>query len=114
MGGRGCADGIVALKMALLTRREHGLGSWVLFVDFVKAFDSADRSLLLAILGKFGVPGHLVCLIGALHTDVRVKLQVGSVAAFIDSTVGVKQGDNYMAPILFLLLYIIYIYNVYL
>ena len=89
-------------KMALLKRREHRLGSWVLFVDLVKAFDSVDRSLLLAILGKFGVPDHLVCLIGALHTtDVRVKLQVGSVAAFIDSTVGVKQGDN-MAPILFL------------
>jgi len=100
-GGRGCSDGIFALKMALLKRREHGLGSWVLFVDLIKAFDSVDRSLLLAILGKFGVPDHLVCLIGALHTDVRVKLQVGSVAAFIDSTVGVKQGDN-MAPILFL------------
>ena len=71
--------------MALLKRREHWLGSWVLFVDLVKAFNSVDRSLLLAILGKFGVPDHLVvCLIGALHTDVRVKLQVGSVAAFID------------------------------
>ena len=73
----------------------------MLFVDLVKAFDSVDHSLLLSILGKFGVPGHLVCLIGALHTDVRGKLQVGSVAAFIASTVGVKQRDN-MAPILFL------------
>ena len=52
-GGRGCSDGIFALKMALLKRREHGLGSWVLFVDLVKAFNSVDRSLLLAILGKF-------------------------------------------------------------
>jgi len=44
---------------------------------------------LLAILGTFGVSGHLVRLIGALHADVCVKLQVGSVAALIASIVGV-------------------------
>ena len=44
--------------MALLKRREHWLCSWVLFVYLVKAFVFVNRSLLLAILGKFGVPDH--------------------------------------------------------
>lgn len=73
----------------------------MLFVDLVKAFDSVDRAAMLDILGKYGVPAHLIRLIGMLHTNVRVKLTVGGVEVVFDSTVGVKQGDN-MAPVLFL------------
>jgi Reverse transcriptase (RNA-dependent DNA polymerase) len=100
-GGRGCSDAIFALKMALLKRKEHGLGSWVLFVDLVKAFDSVDRTVMLEILAKYGAPAHLVRLIGILHANVRVKFSLGDAVAFFESTVGVKQGDN-MAPLLFL------------
>ena len=56
---------------------------------------------MLDILGKYGVPAHLIRLIAMLHTNVRVKLTVGGVEVVFDSTVGVKQGDN-MAPVLFL------------
>ncbi len=37
---RGCCDGIFAVKMALRKRHEHGLGTWAVFIDLVKAFDS--------------------------------------------------------------------------
>jgi hypothetical protein len=30
--------------MALLKRKEHGLSTWTLYVDLVKAFDSVDRA----------------------------------------------------------------------
>ena len=99
--GRGCADGTFALKMALLKRNEHGLGTWVLFVDLVKAFDSVDRTMMLELLTKFGAPAHLVRLVANLHADVRVKLAVGEEEITFESTVGVKQGDT-LAPILFL------------
>ena len=36
MGGRGGSDGIFCIRQALKKRREHGLESWVLFVDLVK------------------------------------------------------------------------------
>jgi hypothetical protein len=36
--------------MALLKRKEHGLITWALHVDLVKAFDSVDRALMLDIL----------------------------------------------------------------
>jgi hypothetical protein len=99
--GRGCSDGIFSLKMALLKRKEHGLSTWALYVDLVKAFDSVDRALMLDILRRYGVPEHLVNLIHLLHTDVTVRFAVGKVEAEISSTVGVKQGDT-LAPILFL------------
>ena len=36
---RGTSDATFALRLALKKRREHSQGSWVLFIDFVKAFD---------------------------------------------------------------------------
>ena len=37
--GRGCMDAIFTIKTAIKKRSEHGLQSWVLFLDLVKAFD---------------------------------------------------------------------------
>ena len=37
--GRGCTDAVFTVKMAMKKRREHGLESWILFLDLVKAFD---------------------------------------------------------------------------
>ena len=99
--GRGCADGSFALRMALQKRREHNEESYVLFVDLVKAFDSVDRVGMVEILRKFGVPNHLCSLITRLHTDCKVKVKVGEADFVLDSTSGVKQGDN-LASVLFL------------
>ena len=44
--GRGCADVVFAVKTALRKRREHGLETWVMFLDLVKAFDRVPRELL--------------------------------------------------------------------
>jgi hypothetical protein len=87
--------------MALLKRKEHGLSTWALYVDLVKAFDSVDRALMLDILRCYGVPEHLINLIHLLPMDVTVRFAVGKVEAETSSTVGVKQRDT-LAPILFL------------
>ena len=98
--GRGCTDAVFTIKMALKKRQEHGLESWVLFLDLVKAFDRVPRELLWLVLAKFGVPEKIVSLLRSLHETVTVKFQVQGISHTVNSTIGVKQGDV-LGPILF-------------
>ena len=81
-------------------RREHGLESWVLFLDLVKAFDRAPRKLLWKNLVRFGVPIKLVSLLKALQTSMLIFF-IDDIGKSIKNTIGVKQGDI-LGPILFL------------
>jgi len=87
--------------MAVKKRREHGMETWVLLLDLVKAFDRVPRTLLWAVLRKFGVPGKLVRLLEALHSTVNVRFEVGEVRVATDSIIGVKQVDL-LGPQLFI------------
>ena len=98
--GRGCSDAVFTIKMALKKRQEHGLESWVLFLDLVKAFDRVPRQLLWDVLLKFGVPQKLVKLLRSLHESVLVKFKVQEITHIINSIIGVKQGDI-LGPMLF-------------
>ena len=98
--GRGCTDAVFTVKTALKKRREHGLETWVLFLDLVKAFDRVPREMLWLILKKFGVPEKLIFLLKALHENVLVKFEVQGITHSVNSIIGVKQGDI-LGPILF-------------
>jgi len=98
--GRSTVDGIYILKTALQLRRESGLPTWVCFVDLSKAFDTVDREAMLAVMGKFGVPPHLLKLIGALYREANVSLQIGDSPVPFATTRGVKQGCP-MSPVIF-------------
>jgi hypothetical protein len=97
---RGTIDGLFGLKAALHERKEHGLSTWVVYVDLIKAFDSVLRESMYIILSKLGVPHNLIHLIIRLHTNCVVKVKAGDADVVVDSTVGVKQGDS-LAPLLF-------------
>ena len=73
------------------------------FADLVKAFDTSNHVLLIAILGKYGAPPRLRSAIKHMYDKSIVKLIIGKVETSIDFKVGVKQGYN-MAPVLFLFL----------
>jgi hypothetical protein len=45
----GCCDGLFVLKTMLNMRKNHNLPSYVGFVDFVKAYDTANHDLLVNI-----------------------------------------------------------------
>jgi exonuclease III len=97
---RGTIDGLFGLKLVLTKRKEHGLSSWVVYVDLVKAFDSVPREGMYAMLGKLGVPQNLVEIIVKFHSNFMVKIKAGEVDTDVISNVGVKQGDS-LAPVLF-------------
>ncbi len=89
----GCCDGILSLvvKLALQKRREHGLGTWAVFIDLVKAFDSVPRDGLYIVLGKLGIPRKMTRLIMRFHSDLMIKIKMGETDVIFDSTTGVKQ-----------------------
>ena len=74
-------------------RSEHGLPTWLLLIDLVKAFDRVPRELLWEVLTKQGVPPKLVSLLRSLHKIVKVKFDNENVTQILDSIIGVKQGN---------------------
>ena len=78
---RGCSDAIFTVQQLIAKRREHGLETWVLFIDLVKAFDRVPRELLWKVMLKYGVPPKLVELLIALHESVIVKFEIDGVCA---------------------------------
>ena len=97
---RGTVDGVFNLKMALAKRKEHGLGTWVAFIDLVKAFDSVPRDILWEVLAKFGVPDGMIRVIQALYMDIKIDTTIDGVQIDIQNKVGVKQGAK-ESPVLF-------------
>ena len=89
---RGTCDGSFTLKQAIKKRREHGLETWGLFADLVKAFDRVPRGeekkppveaekaaaaasdeeigMLWRVLLKYGVHPKIVRLLIAMHKTV--------------------------------------------
>jgi hypothetical protein len=56
----GCQDGLFTLKALLNAQRNHNLGSYVGFVDLVKAYYTANHEHLFCLLEKCAPP-HICC-----------------------------------------------------
>jgi hypothetical protein len=56
---------------------QQGKESFVLFVDLVKAFDSADHKVLFSILGRYGVPNSLIEVIDKIYANINLRFTMG-------------------------------------
>ena len=99
----GCQDGNFVLRTATHLRRQHNLETYVIFADLVKAFDTSNHNLIIAIIEKLGGPPKFCNAIDRLYTDLVVTLKIGKEKSDITQSVGVRQGDN-LSPVIFLLI----------
>ena len=102
--GRSCAQQIHILRRVMEGFNEYQLPLTVTFVDFKKAFDSINRSVMFAVLRHYGIPQTLVNAIQVLYTNSSSAVMVdGGISEPFDVTTGVLQGDV-LAPFLFIIL----------
>jgi hypothetical protein len=99
----GCRDELFTLKVLINARQNHDLPLYVGFIDLIKAYNTANQTLLLHILEQYSAPPKFVAAIKTIHRDNIAVLKIEKEVVEIPQTVGVQQGDN-MAPVLFLFL----------
>ena len=98
---RSTVDSIAALHDATLRRRKAKLSSYLLFVDFRKAFDTVWRDGLWTRLWSMGVRGKAWRVIKAVYRDIRLSVLVdGEHTRLVPAEQGVRQGCP-LSPILF-------------
>ena len=94
-------DGIFTVRQLMEKTREHRQNLYIAFIDFMKAFDKVNRTLLYMVLGKLGCPKKFVDMVSALHTGMEAKLLMnGNLSQPVSYNSGVKQGCK-LAPTLF-------------
>ena len=98
---RNCIDHVLALSKVIETRKKQGKSSFVAFVDFSKAYDHIDRSLLWHKLSAYGLQGKMMAAMKALYSNVECCVRLnGFRSDWFPVSCGVKQGCN-MSPTLF-------------
>lgn len=98
---RSCDDEVFILKRILEERWNFGLPTYLLVLDFAKAFDTVNIHLLPEILRKHGVPHFLINrLVEACLQETSCIRWEGKKTVTVNKSVGVKQGCP-IAPLLF-------------
>ena len=97
---RGCTDALFILKEVLRKRKEHGLHTWLLFLDITAAFDRVPRDLLWLSLKVCGVAPKLIRVLQALYTDRTGVLTIDGASSVLQVGGGTCQGAL-LAPRLF-------------
>ena len=98
---RSCIDHIFTLITILRNRKTQNKDTYLAFIDFSKAFDSVDRTLLLFKLSKIGIVGRMYSAISALYRDPKSRVVLNDHPTdWFSCPIGVKQGDT-LSPTLF-------------
>ena len=67
--GRNCLEQIHILRRLLEDYHQRQLPLLATFLDFSKAFDSADRNALFKILRHYGILGKITDVITTMYTN---------------------------------------------
>lgn len=98
---RSCTDHISTLTTIIDIRKMLKKSTFCSFIDFSKAFDHINRSLLWEKLAVLGIQGNILNCLMALYENVKCCVRVnGSFTDWFPVDTGVKQGCI-LSPILF-------------
>jgi hypothetical protein len=86
-------DAIFILQQILEKRREFNLPTFIIFVDYEKAYDSSNRGKLWQILRDEDIPTQLLKAIQSLYQNskISVKYNDGQISEPINTNKGVRQ-----------------------
>ena len=101
--GRSTTPQILALRRIIEELKISKKKAAIVFVDFKKAFDSVNRSIMFKILSNYGIPEEIINAIKVVydsHTSY-INTPDGPTDPFTTTT-GVLQGDT-LAPYLFVI-----------
>ena len=98
---RSCIDHIGTLTTIIDTRKKLKKSTFCSFIDFSKAFDHINRSMLWEKLSTLGLQGNILNCLIALYENVKCCVRInGSLTDWFPVDIGVKQGCI-LSPILF-------------
>lgn len=99
--GRSTETALLALKESVLTNIEHKLITLGLFIDFSKAFDSLDHSILTEKLSLHGVRGTALAFMKSYLEDRYQYVHIGNhKSSLLSISKGVPQG-SVLGPLMF-------------
>ena len=87
--GRSCLEHIMTLRLAIDYAKSKNQKLYVVFVDFVKAYDKVPRGALIRSLIKYGCGYTMILAIATMYSNTSMVLG----AAIISATLGVRQGS---------------------
>ena len=100
---RSTTSQILTIRRILEVVRANNLQATLLFVDFIKAFDSIHRGKMEQILLAYGLPKETVAVITILYRNTKLKVRSPEGdTEYFDMVAGVLQGDT-LAPYLFII-----------
>ena len=99
--GRCTGDHITSLSMIVESRIKLKKDTFASFINFSKAYDRIDRSLLWHKLSRIGIDGKMLRSLKSLYENVKCTVRVNGVhSEWFDVNTGLKQGCV-LSPLLF-------------
>ena len=101
--GRSTISHIHALRRLIEGVKSHNLKAIIIFVNFKKAFDNINMSIMLQILEAYGIPDKIIQTIALTYKNTHAKIITPDrETENFEITKGVLQGDT-LAPYLFVI-----------
>ncbi|GFN89470.1 retrovirus-related pol polyprotein from type-2 retrotransposable element r2dm [Plakobranchus ocellatus] len=73
--GRGTSDMLCSIQVMIEKVIESHKEAYIIFIDYSKAFDSVDHSLLFKTLTMMGFPPHHIVMIQSLYTNQEASIR---------------------------------------